>query len=436
MDAQLHRLVPLLFLLACPFFLRDGGSTTVHDRAAAVAADLHPVVLLPGHTCSQLDARLTDEYQTSAAPGCGARKQGNGWFRLWENHTALQEDPALVPCYANQLRLVYDPVAGDYRNVPGVETRVVGFGTTNNFGSDDPTQRNNCMRRLVEALEAAGYREGENLFGAPYDFRYAPAPRGQAASEFSHFVSTLRALVERASEGNGNKPAILVTHSHGGLNAIDFLNGVSLPWRRRYIKHFVMVSTGAGGIVASLRSLVSGTGSPSSPADVLSFGSTSRSFASVFSALPSPRVFGRAPLVVTRARNYSAHDMPELLAAAGFSDGEVALYRARALPVALGFRAPAVPMTCINGAGVPTVERLVYWDGDFGAEPEVVYGDGDGAVNMASILALDTVIGDDPDQGYYKSVLIPNATHGGIMSDDFALEIVVSEILEANRATL
>jgi lysophospholipase-3 len=33
---------------------------------------------------------------------------------------------------------VYDPVTGDYRNVPGVETRVVSFGTTLGFGSDDP----------------------------------------------------------------------------------------------------------------------------------------------------------------------------------------------------------------------------------------------------------------------------------------------------------
>jgi lysophospholipase-3 len=46
-----------------------------------------------------------------------------------------------VPCYAELLRLVYDPVAGDYRNVPGVETRVVSFGTTRGFGSDDPATK-------------------------------------------------------------------------------------------------------------------------------------------------------------------------------------------------------------------------------------------------------------------------------------------------------
>ncbi|KAL6641022.1 hypothetical protein ACP70R_019203 [Stipagrostis hirtigluma subsp. patula] len=100
----------------------------------------------------------------------------------------------------------------------------------------------------------------------------------------------------------------------------------------------------------------------------------------------------------------------------------------------MGFGAPAVPVTCVNGVGVPTAERYVYWDGDFSANPEVAYGDGDGAINVASISALDAVVGVDPEQGYYKSVLIHNASHLGIISDDFAVERVVDEILEANRA--
>ncbi|CAN6275428.1 unnamed protein product [Urochloa humidicola] len=70
--------------------------------------------LVPGNTCGQLDARLNDEYEPPM-PGCGIRKQGRRWFRLCENFTALQEDPSLLPCYADQTRHVYDTVAGDYR---------------------------------------------------------------------------------------------------------------------------------------------------------------------------------------------------------------------------------------------------------------------------------------------------------------------------------
>ncbi|CAN6292917.1 unnamed protein product [Urochloa humidicola] len=290
------------------------------------------------------------------------------------------------------------------------------------------------MRKLVQALEGVGYREGHNLFGAPYDFRYAPAPPGQANREFSRFLSSLTALVERASERNGGKPVILVTHSLGGINADAFLRRSPLAWRRRYVKHFVMASTGGGGGVFLLRF---GASTASPPADPLSFPNTTGSFASAFSALPSPKVFGHAPLVVTRARNYSAHDIPEYLRAVGFSGDDVERYVTRVLPVTLGFGAAAVPMTCVNGVGTPTPETLVYWDGDFGGKPdEVVYGDGDGGINIASMLALGRVIGADPEQDYFKSRLFHNTSHVGVISDGSALERLVSEVLEANRAII
>ena len=138
--------------------------------------------------------------------------------------------------------------------------------------------------------------------------------------------------------------------------------------------------------------------------------------------------------MITRAKNYSAYDIVEYLVASGFSDGEAARYVTRVLPVALNFGAPGVPMTCINGVGVPTAEKLVYWDGDFSAKPEVVYGDGDGSINIQSILALDTFIGADPAQDYFKSLLIHNTSHVGVVSDDYALRRLVNEVLEANRA--
>uniref|UniRef100_A0A0D9YJZ2 Uncharacterized protein n=1 Tax=Oryza glumipatula TaxID=40148 RepID=A0A0D9YJZ2_9ORYZ len=120
--------------------------TTSGDTRGHVQPPPPPGGAGAGNTCGQLiDARLTDEYEPPTPAPCrggvryGSRASaGGGWFRLWENLTALQEDPALSPCYADQLRLVYDPVAGDYRNVPGVDTRVVSFGSTRGFRSDDP----------------------------------------------------------------------------------------------------------------------------------------------------------------------------------------------------------------------------------------------------------------------------------------------------------
>jgi lysophospholipase-3 len=133
MEARQQRLTTILVLV----LLLAALSTEAHEATPG----LHPVVLLPGYSCSQLEARLTDEYKPPT-PGCGVPKQGRRWFRLWDNYTALQEDPALLPCYEDQLRLVYDRAAGDYRNLPGVETRrVLSFGTTRSFFFDDPAKK-------------------------------------------------------------------------------------------------------------------------------------------------------------------------------------------------------------------------------------------------------------------------------------------------------
>ncbi|KAL6877543.1 hypothetical protein ACP4OV_012758 [Aristida adscensionis] len=445
MEARRQRLMRHVLLHLALLFLLVTGALSSLVAGASSTGGLHPVVLVPGNTCSQLDARLTDEYEPPTPPaggggggGCGIPKQGRGWFRLWENFTALQEDPTLLPCYEDQLRLVFDPAAGDYRNAPGVRTRVVSFGTTRSFRFDNPARKNVCMEGLVEALEGVGYREGANLFGAPYDFRYAPAPTGFPSGVFSGFVSRLRRLVERASETNGGKPVILVTHSFGGFFTMEFLSRTPLSWRRRYVQHFVMLSLGVGGsplnmqAVAVAAAIAAGAAPPPPTllASVLTY--EKGSFASTFSLLPSPKVYGDTPLVVTPARNYSAADMAGFLAAAGFSGDRVALYRTRALPVTLNLRAPLVPMTCMNGVGVPTVDRLVYWDSNFSGKPQVVNGDGDGIINLQTVLALDRLIGDDPDQPYFKSILIPNTTHKGMISDEFALKRVISEILKAS----
>jgi lysophospholipase-3 len=101
------------------------------------ALGVHPVVLLPGNTCSQIEVRLTDAYEPPPA-FCVARKGDGRWSLLWKNITAPDAE---VPCFAGQLRLVYDQAVGDYGNAPGVETRAVSFGSTRGFLADDPADK-------------------------------------------------------------------------------------------------------------------------------------------------------------------------------------------------------------------------------------------------------------------------------------------------------
>ncbi|CAN6327069.1 unnamed protein product [Urochloa humidicola] len=157
-----------------------------------------------------------------------------------------------------------------------------------------------------------------------------------------------------------------------------------------------------------------------------------RTFESAIVNFPSPAVFGcRAPLVVTRRRNYSACDMGEFLADVGLGGDALRAFRRRESRMD---RPPMVPTTCINGfvAG-QTPERLVYWEGDFDVEPQIVYGDGDTVINLVSIRAFEEEMRRDPWQrAWFKSVVLSGATHGGMLTGGWALKRVMQEIIEAN----
>jgi lysophospholipase-3 len=134
MHTALLKLLPLLLLLL-PSPLRDYLSPSgpqPSDHRAGQPFDHHPIILFPGFDCPNIEARLTDEYAPSL-PRCGALK-GKGWFSLWSNpHDLLDND--YVPCFEEQMSMVYDPVLNDYRNLPGVETRVSGFGSAYGFSA-------------------------------------------------------------------------------------------------------------------------------------------------------------------------------------------------------------------------------------------------------------------------------------------------------------
>jgi hypothetical protein len=94
---------------------------------AVAARNFHPVVLVPGYGSNQLEALLTAAYEPPE-PSCAVADQ-QGWFQLWPNLPGMH-DAKQAPCFADQMRLVYDAGADDYRNADGVATRVPFFGST------------------------------------------------------------------------------------------------------------------------------------------------------------------------------------------------------------------------------------------------------------------------------------------------------------------
>ncbi|KAF7069404.1 hypothetical protein CFC21_075039 [Triticum aestivum] len=434
MGTALLRLLPLLLLLLPPP-LRHYLSPASGGGASQLNV-YHPIILLPGFSCSNLEARLTDAYAPSL-PRCGALK-GKGWFPLWnDTWTIVNHD--YLPCFVEQMSLVFDSDLDDYRNLAGVETRVPDFGSAHSVTPKNNAGRDKvCLIKLRDELEALGYRDGDTLFGAPYDLRHAPPPPGQPSQVYSDYFARLMGLVQHASKKNGDKPVILVAHSFGGRVVLDFLNSTPLPWRRRFIKHLFLISPSPPtGYMLAVTNLASGSSAVQLPTvSSLALRPMWRTFASSFLSMPAPRVFGHRPLVVTKERNYSAYDYPDFLAALGFSTDEIVRFVKRVLPTMLRVDAPMVPTTYLNGIGFRTMEQVMYLEGNFDAATETVYGHGDGAATLASILAFARELGSQQRRNntFFKFVKIPNATHAGIVIEEHALRRVMAEILQANNS--
>uniref|UniRef100_A0A0E0K1Q8 Uncharacterized protein n=1 Tax=Oryza punctata TaxID=4537 RepID=A0A0E0K1Q8_ORYPU len=351
-------LVVQLLLLLLPLPLREHLWSSHRPNDVGAVGELHPIFVLPGVACSDLEARLTEAYRPSVAR-CGVMK-GKGWFALWENSSELSTHH-YNECFEEQMSLVYDPVANDYHNLPGVETRVPYLGIVKGYHQKQPSDKPWCLTELIEALEEMGYRDGDNMLGAPYDFRYAAPVPGQASQVYSRYYRELMELVETASKKH-NKKVIILGHNLGGMVALEFVRNTSLAWRERYIKHlFLVTSMLSPGFVNLVKNLASGPeGSrilyvPN--ATDLSLRLMWRSFET--SILPSPRVFGHKTIVITKQRNYSTYDVEDLLATIGFSAG-IKPFRRRMVARMNYFEAPKVPLTCINEVGKRTPRQLVY----------------------------------------------------------------------------
>ncbi|WOL17700.1 lecithin-cholesterol acyltransferase-like 1 [Canna indica] len=428
-EMKANPILPLLLLLfVFPMALQ---LPAVCLAAGGSSAQLHPLVLIPGSGGNQLEARLTKDYKPSSLVCAFAGSKGkSGWFRIWFDPTVLV--PALTRCFAERMMLYYHADLDDYRNAPGVETRVSNFGSAEALLYLNPYLKHitDYMATLVNTMEQLGYVDGHNLFGAPYDFRYGLATEGHPSKVGTQYIEDLKQLIESASAANGGKPVILLSHSLGGLFTLQLLARSSSSWRQKYVKHFVTLSAPWAGTVQEMLTFASGYTLGIPIVDPLLVRGEQRSSESNLWLLPAPKVFGEKPLVTTVNRSYSAWDMPEFLADIGFGEG-VYPYKTRILPLTEDLPEVGVPVTCVIGGGVETAEKLFYGEGGFDVQPEVVYGDGDGTVNMASLLALEAAWAESASP-VVRVIRVDGVDHTSILKDKSALTEIVGEICQIN----
>ena len=156
---------------------------------------------------------------------------------------------------------------------------------------------------------------------------------------------------------------------------------------------------------------------------------------------PHPDAFGEAVLVETPARNYTAADVPDMLRKIGVKAGgnqTASLFAKLQKPLAKLQHAPKnVPLQNWYSTGIRTAEALVF-DSDIvegfdKAATKTRYGDGDGLVNLLSLVQVEKVW---PQSLLVSTRRFPNCSHFGILSDERVLKDLVSYLARNTSAEI
>ncbi|XP_066206233.1 lysosomal phospholipase A and acyltransferase isoform X3 [Saccopteryx leptura] len=158
-----------------------------------------PVVLVPGDLGNQLEAKLDKPKVVHYL----CSKKTDSYFTLWLNLELLL--PVIIDCWIDNIRLVYNRTSRTTQFPDGVDVHVPGFGKTFSLEFLDPSKSSvgSYFHTMVESLVAWGYTRGEDVRGAPYDWRRAPtAATGLEGQVYPCFCGTRCAL-----GGRGQDPA-------------------------------------------------------------------------------------------------------------------------------------------------------------------------------------------------------------------------------------
>ncbi|CAG2171481.1 unnamed protein product [Oppiella nova] len=365
---------------------------------------LYPIILVPGDGGSQIDAKL----DKADVPHYFCDKKTDDYFNLWLNLALLV--PFVIDCWIDNMKLVYDNTTRTTSNSIGVETQVPGLGNTSTVEYVDPSRVpvSGYFNNLVDQLVKFGYERGTTIRGAPYDFRKAP-------NELADYLSQVKALVQDTYEKNNKTKSILLCHSMGCPTMLYLLNRQTQQWKDKYVQSLVTLAGPWGGAVKSLKAFASGDNFGVVVVPSLTIREDERTFPSLAYLLPSDKVWGPDEVLMeSTLRNYTTRNYRDFFEDINYMTGYNMWLDVRNLTY--NMTPPGVEVHCLHGHGLDTMHKLVYNKGKFpDSQPHIVYGDGDGTVNLKSLSSCLQWKGKQKQNVFYQSYL--NSDHILIMSD-------------------
>ncbi|XP_055294928.1 phospholipase A2 group XV-like isoform X2 [Sitodiplosis mosellana] len=328
---------------------------------------LSPVIFIPGLGGSKLQAKLN---KTTGPMRCARESD---YFDIWVNVLQLIFS---IPCWVDNMKLVYDNVTHKAKNTPGVELRfpdwrdadAVKWVTRNEKGFFDD---------IANALAKCGYSEGKNVFAAPYDFRKGP--------KNTDWFDRMQQLTEYAYENNNHVRITYIAHSMGGRMLLYFLQQMPQTWKDKYVKRFIAMSVPWGGSIQSIMAMSIGY----NPFPPFLFPANDHmktiqeTFSSLAWLLPSDDFWAPTEvLAVISGKNYTLENIDEFFYDIGLPN---VVEMRKDQSVYSNAAEPGVEMHCLFGSNADsTVERLEF-SNSFDQNPATFFGNGDEYVNQRSL---------------------------------------------------
>ncbi|XP_055600411.1 phospholipase A2 group XV-like [Uranotaenia lowii] len=371
-----------------------------------------PVILIPGDGGSRIDAMLDKPEVVHYI----CDKHTSMFYDIWLNKELLVW--WIIDCSMDNLRLVYNNETRTTSNAPGVTLRIPGWGYSEDVEWIDTSHASvsSYYANVANALSLNGYHRGISIRGAPYDFRKAP-------NENEMFPVKMKKLVEEAYEINGKTPVTLIAHSMGGPMTLNFLQRQSQEWKDKYIRRLISIAGAWGGSVKSMKIYAAGDNLGSYFVSASAIRTMQVTTPSLAWLMPNPLFWKPNDVLArTKSRTYTVGQLEEFLDDMDLPESKE-MYK-DVLPIALNFTPPGVEVHCLYGSQKDTVESLE-WPStyDMSGTPTLVYGEGDGTVNLRSLEACKHWIGQQKQPVYVREY--PGNDHLGILADLKVLDDIV-----------
>ncbi len=407
--------VPETFYLTFGAFdnMVQGGSeitvrgVVIEGETAAATPVITPVVIVPGIMGSKL-ARVSDGTETWP----NAQEMANSNSDAYLDALALPGIPMTAPDLVRTAAGTYDKVLG----IPIPFSRPV-------------------YEPLITGLTAAGYKEGETLFVAPYDWRFS------AADAASRVGDAVRAAAAHSADGKVD----IIAHSMGGLAVKAYLAGAGggvAAGGGAPVRKVILAGVPQLGAPLMLKALQYGDdlGFRFGPLQFLNpeeVKKIAQDMPGVYELLPSRRYVDiEGGYLIDAVRGGSTAPLGFDATAAYLTEDPDDARSATLLSAADNFHASldAVPLMAgsaavynLVGCGVPTVKGFVA--GEDG-RVDLLRGNGDGTVPVTSAMNFA-----DGYENYFVIGSVNGVDHAGLARDGAPLSLIRA-ILGDATATL